>query len=183
MPRLIHLNGPSGVGKSTLARRWADEHPGTLVLDLDVLAGLVGGWRHDFSAGLEMARTLGSEMASRHLLDGHDVIYPQLVTVHDRDPDASLEQVACAAGATYVHVALLVDEREHRERLAAKRPLNEVEAQIHRALEDPAAGLVDKIRGHLDAYLASRPDTIRLDTTGLGEEESYLRLHAALEIT
>jgi hypothetical protein len=50
MPRLIHLNGPSRVGKSTLARRYVDEHPGTLALDLDVLAGLIGGWREDFSA-------------------------------------------------------------------------------------------------------------------------------------
>src|SRR3954471_7213906 len=49
LPRLIHLNGPSRVGKSTLARRFADEHPGTLALDLDVLAGLVGGWQADFS--------------------------------------------------------------------------------------------------------------------------------------
>ncbi|MGI8702372.1 MAG: hypothetical protein ACR2JU_14445 [Nocardioidaceae bacterium] len=40
MSRLIHLNGPSRVGKSTLARRYVDEHPGTLALDLDVLAGL-----------------------------------------------------------------------------------------------------------------------------------------------
>jgi guanylate kinase len=26
MPRLIHLNGPSRVGKTTLARRYVDEH-------------------------------------------------------------------------------------------------------------------------------------------------------------
>lgn len=36
MPRLIHLNGPSRVGKTTLARRYVDEHPGALVLDLDL---------------------------------------------------------------------------------------------------------------------------------------------------
>jgi adenylate kinase family enzyme len=28
-PLVLHLNGPPGVGKSTLAGRWADEHPGT----------------------------------------------------------------------------------------------------------------------------------------------------------
>ncbi|HEY3954535.1 MAG TPA: hypothetical protein VGM53_14255, partial [Streptosporangiaceae bacterium] len=37
MARLIHLNGPSRVGKSTLAHRYADNHPGTLCLDVDVL--------------------------------------------------------------------------------------------------------------------------------------------------
>ena len=31
---LLHLNGPSGVGKSTLARAHAARHPGTLVCDI-----------------------------------------------------------------------------------------------------------------------------------------------------
>jgi predicted kinase len=69
MPRLIHLNGPSRVGKSTLAHRYADEHPRTLVLDLDVLAGLIGGWRDNLAGALEVARGLGRELAARHLRD------------------------------------------------------------------------------------------------------------------
>jgi hypothetical protein len=81
MARLIHLNGPSRVGKSTLARRYANDHPGTLALDLDVLAGLIGGWKENFSTALEMARGHGRELATRHLRGGYDVILPQLVTV------------------------------------------------------------------------------------------------------
>jgi MoxR-like ATPase len=34
--RLVHLNGPPGIGKSTLAAVYADRHPGTLNLDVDV---------------------------------------------------------------------------------------------------------------------------------------------------
>ena len=48
MPILIHLNGPSGVGKSTLAQRYVDEHPGVLNLDIDAVVSLIGGWRDDF---------------------------------------------------------------------------------------------------------------------------------------
>jgi hypothetical protein len=180
MPRLIHLNGPSRVGKSTLARRFANEHSGTLVLDLDVLAGLIGGWRENFSAALETARGHGRELAMRHLRGGYDVILPQLVTSHDRDPDPGFEEAACAADATYIQVALMVDDREHLQRLHGKRPGNEVEARIQKALEDPDNDLVDRIRGHLDEYLARRPHTIRLDTTGLGEDASYQRLLDAL---
>jgi hypothetical protein len=40
------------------------------------------------------------------------VILPQLVTVHDDDPDPAFEEAARMTGATYVHVALLVDDRE-----------------------------------------------------------------------
>jgi hypothetical protein len=180
MPRLIHLNGPPRVGKSTLAHRYASEHPGTLALDLDVLAGLVGGWKENFSAALEDARGHGRALATRHLRDGYDVVLPQLVTSHDRDPDPGFEEAAGAAQATYVQVALLVDGEDHLRRLQRKRPSNEVEARIQTALEDPGADLVDRIRRHLDEYLAERPEAIRVDTTGLDEDASYKRLLDAL---
>lgn len=45
MPQLILLNGPPAVGKSTLAARYADDHPGTLNLDIDLLHPLIGGQR------------------------------------------------------------------------------------------------------------------------------------------
>lgn len=183
MARLIHLNGPSRVGKSTLARRYADDHPGTLVLDLDVVAGLIGGWRDDFSDALETARGLGRVLATRHLRDGHDVVFPQLVTVHDRAPDPTLEETAAAAGATYVEVALMVDEGAHLQRLRDKRPTNAVEEQIQTALEDPDSDLVGKIRGHLAEHLSTRPRAIQLDTTNLTESATYLRLRATLDDT
>jgi predicted kinase len=181
MPRLIHLNGPPRVGKSTLARRYADEHPGTLALDLDVLAGLIGGWKEDFSAALELARGHGRELAMRHLRSGYDVILPQLVTVHDRDPDPALEEAARTTNATYIQLALIVDDQEHLQRLHAKRPTTEVEARVQTALEDPESDLVDKTRRHLNDYLATRPGTVLLDTTGLAEDASYMRLLEALE--
>jgi predicted kinase len=43
MARLLLLNGPPGIGKSTLARRWADDRPGTLCLDVDLLHRFLGG--------------------------------------------------------------------------------------------------------------------------------------------
>ncbi|TCO52973.1 AAA family ATPase [Actinocrispum wychmicini] len=166
MARLIHLNGPSRVGKSTLARRYANEHPGTLALDLDVLAGLIGGWKENFSAALEMARGHGRELATRHLRHGYDVVLPQLVTVHDRDPDPAFEAAACVAGATYIEVALIVDDREHLQRLRGKRPTNDVEARIQTALEDPNSDLVNRIRGHLDEgyEYQDRPKRYRIRT-------------------
>ncbi|MFI6305311.1 AAA family ATPase [Amycolatopsis thailandensis] len=183
MARLIHLNGPSGVGKSTLARRYANEHPGTLALDLDVLAGFIGGWKENFFAALEMARDHGRELALRHLRQGYDVILPQLVTVHDRDPDPAFEAVALGAGATYIEVALVIDDRAYRQRLRGKRPVNDVEAHLQAMLEGPDSDLADRIRGHLDEYLTSRPRVIQLDTTGVGEDESYVRLLKALDAT
>lgn len=157
-----------------MARRHVDEHPGTLALDLDVLTGLIGGWRDDFFAALEVARAHGWAMAANHLRDGYDVVLPQLVTSFDRGPGP--EVVAREAGATYVEVALLVDDDEHLRRMRGKQPINEVETRVQTLLEDPNSNLVTRIRGHLAEYLADRPDAIRVDTTGLGEDATYTRL-------
>jgi AAA domain len=180
MPRLIHLNGPSRVGKTTLARRYVEDHPGTLALDLDVLTGMIGGWRDNFPAALATARGHGRTLATRHLREGRDVVLPQLVTVHDQHLDPGLEETAREADATYIEVALLVDYEEHHRRLCGKQPANEIEAQIQTWLEDPDSDLIGRIRHHLNEYLAERPQAVRLDTTGLGEDASYERLLNAL---
>jgi adenylate kinase family enzyme len=49
VPRLIHLNGPPGIGKSTIAQLYVDEHPGTLNLDIDRVRCLIGGSRDDLA--------------------------------------------------------------------------------------------------------------------------------------
>lgn len=49
MPRLIHLNGPPGIGKSTLAQLYVDDHPGVLNLDIDRVRGMIGGWQDRFA--------------------------------------------------------------------------------------------------------------------------------------
>jgi hypothetical protein len=178
MPRLLHLNGPSLVGKSTLARRYAAEHPGTLNLDLDVLVGLVGGWQDDFASALAVARGHGTAIAVRHLEAGHDVVLPQLITSFDGHPWA--DDVAAQAGAEYVEVALLADSDEHERRLLAKRPEHAVEAYTQQTLSEPDGELFGRIRLHLETYLAGRPATIRLDTSGLDADQAYLRLTAVL---
>ena len=77
MPRLIHLNGPPGIGKSTLAALYADRHPGTLDLDIDRLHALVGGWRDPENRTHDVLRPVALAMASAHLGGGRDVILPQ----------------------------------------------------------------------------------------------------------
>ena len=180
MPRLIHLNGMPRVGKSTLARHYADDHPGVLALDLDVLAAMVGGWREDFSAALNLSRPAGLALAQFHLNQGHDVIVPQLVTAHDQGP--RFEDAARRAGADYVEVVLLAEPGEQASRLRGKQPATEVEARIQAMLEEPGSRLVDRIAGHLDHYLAARPAAIGLDTTGLDEDAAYARLLQVLEL-
>lgn len=177
MARLIHLNGPSRVGKSTLAHRYAANHPGTLCLDVDALVGQVDGWREDFRAAFLVATARGLARAKSHLHDGHDVVIPQLVTIFDQGNP--FEAAATEAGARFVEVALLVDIEEHARRLRAKEPAFDVEARIQSVLE--TGDLAGRIRGHLAEYLHGRPDTVQLDTTGLTIDQTYVRLTNLLD--
>ncbi|MEV6235955.1 AAA family ATPase [Lentzea sp. NPDC051838] len=105
MPTLIHLNGPTGVGKSTLAARYAAEHPKTLNLDADELVRMIGGWREDFYGTVDLVRPLAITMARHHLATGHDVVMPQLIMRTDQR--ALFADAAESAGADYREFVLL----------------------------------------------------------------------------
>jgi predicted kinase len=118
MARLILLNGPPACGKSTLARRYADDHPLTLNLDIDSVRGLIGGWRDDrHNAGLA-ARAIALSAARTHLTAGHDVIVPQFL---GRPAFIlQLEHLAHNVGAVF-HEIVLRDSKGNMLRRYAER--------------------------------------------------------------
>ncbi len=105
MSRLIHLNGPPGIGKSTLARRYVAEHPGVLNCDVDVLRTLIGGWESDFQGAGALIRPAALAMIEAYLANGHDVVLPQMLT--DPTELARFEGCAVGVGAQFVERFLM----------------------------------------------------------------------------
>lgn len=171
MPRLIHLNGPTGVGKSTLAARYAAAHPGTLNLDADEIVRLVGGWREDFIGTVNLVRPLAVAMAATHLASGHDVVMPQLVV--RREQRALFAEAARGAGAEYVEFVLLAAPETAIARFRCRgHPIDPaVEALGGEAL-------IRRLYAGLDAYLA--PDARVIRTDGADVDRGYAELLAAL---
>jgi hypothetical protein len=64
VPRLVLINGAPGSGKSTLARRYAHDHPLTLVLDVDRERGMLGRWLDTPTQAGLLARQMAIEMAA-----------------------------------------------------------------------------------------------------------------------
>lgn len=172
MSRLILLNGPPAAGKSSLARRYAAEHPLTLNLDLDLVRSLLGGWRDDWHAAGLLARELALAMAHTHLMAGHEVIVAQLVA----DP-AYLDRLTALArelGVELREVVLLADRDELARRYADRA--------------DPASELVDgmpaldELSDRLLEVLARRPQVQVVRTDG-SEAEAYRELLTVLSST
>lgn len=75
---LLLINGAPGVGKSTLARRYADGHALALIVEVDDIRSHLGQWTaHEESK--TVARDLAIVLAGDHLRRGHDVVVPQFL--------------------------------------------------------------------------------------------------------
>ncbi|MEV0703824.1 AAA family ATPase [Saccharopolyspora sp. NPDC050389] len=114
MPRLIHLNGPPGIGKSTLAQRYVDDHAGVLNLDIDQLRRLIGGWRDRFAETGAIVRPIALSMAGTHLRAGHDVVMPQLL--YRLSEIERFEAVAYDNGAEFREIVLMDTKERSVER-------------------------------------------------------------------
>ena len=97
------------MGKSTLARRYVADHPGTLNCDVDVLRSLVGGWEGDFLGAGALIRPAALAMIEAYLVTGQDVVLPQMLIRPEEL--ARFEAAATAAGAEFVE-RFVMDERD-----------------------------------------------------------------------
>lgn len=171
-----------GIGKSTLARRYADDHPSTLDCDIDVLRSLVGGWRDDFGLAGALVRPAALAMITAYLREGQDVVLPQMILLPEEL--GRFEGAALAADASFVEVLLRTD----RETVAARfgrRGADGVDASWH----DHVRGVVEEMGGEamlldchdrLEALAADRPGAVVVDSREGAVDETYTALLRAL---
>lgn len=118
MAKLIVLNGPLGIGKTTLAKKYADNYPLTLSLDIDELRTWISHWRDYADASAYLSKNMAMEMARTSLQAGHDVVISQIC----RKPELleNLEEVSVASNSRFYEI-LLWDTKENATRRFIER--------------------------------------------------------------
>ncbi|MCW2842304.1 MAG: hypothetical protein JWN22_220 [Nocardioides sp.] len=182
MSRLILLNGPPGIGKSTLARRYVEDHPGVLDADIDVLRTLVGGWRDDFNGVGALIRPAALALIGAYLAGGNDVVLPQMLT--NPSELARFEAAALGAGAEFVE-CLLIDDLDASVARFHLRGTSDPDVEWHsqvRLIVESGGGdeLLAAYHGKLLEMAETRPSTIVVRSAEGDVGGTYASLRSAL---
>jgi predicted kinase len=165
---VLLLNGAPGIGKSTLARRLARDLPGMVVVDVDVIRTSLPEWSARPESRLE-ARSLAIDRVEAALVEGHDVVVPQLLARPEFADE--LAGVAATQGARFLEVLLRAPLAEVTDRFLARRRMSR--APHPEGDLDPAElpGVV--------AALHRRTGVLPVDASG-SEDQAYVALRRAL---
>jgi predicted kinase len=169
--KLVLLNGPPAIGKSTIAQRYVDDHPLALNLDVDGLRSALGQWsEHGDESGL-LARSLALAMARTQLSAGYDVVVPQFL---GRLPFiVALEDLAAEMSADFYELVLLDSKASSLRRFSRRteeRGRGPAEAMVERA------GGEAVLEAHYESLLevlAARPGAVTIEATWGEVDETY----------
>lgn len=173
MARLILINGAPAIGKSTLARRYVDDHPLSLNLDIDMIRSMLGRWRRAPAEAGRAARAIALGAARTHLASGNDVVIPQLVARPEFLDD--LARLADEASADFHEIMLAAEVSDLITRYAGRGP---TVAATHDFID---ADELATFHQRLTTMLAARPWSQVVQSRTGDLEQTYRELIEALD--
>ena len=178
--KLVILNGPLGIGKSTLARRYADEHPLTLRLDIDDIRTYISHWRERADESARLSKAMALDMAQSHLNHGYDVVVPQII--RSIEFIEQFGRIALETHAKLVEVLLFANKDEAIRRFKERNYAQGYRSGFRPGLID-SGGRETKLASMYDEMLAvakQRPNTIYIEPVYGEEEATYRKLLTAV---
>lgn len=182
--RLTLINGPPASGKSTIGRRYVNDHDHTALVEFDALRMTLPNWEKDEATRL-VARDLAGAAVVEHLDAGRDVVLPQYFG--RLGYIVLLDALAREHGAAFVEVILEIDAEVAIDRFRARRSAMTEHGERHpeRDIADNCveAFILDAV-DRLHRLPAARPESRLVPVTPqASEDEIYRRLLSVLRDT
>ena len=114
-PKLILLYGFASSGKTTLAKRYIDEHPLSIAIEGDAIIGMMGQWRSNEEKARKMVFEHTKSIVRNQLTAGYDVLLPYLLT--DNIQIEAFEEVANEYDASFLEIYIKIEKEDVISRL------------------------------------------------------------------
>ena len=161
--KLIILNGPSGVGKSTIAARLHQEMPSSVLIDIDALRReVMPNFREHREESLKLAYEHAGSTIGEYLKGGHDVIVDKAIL--DTHVVASFVAVGRKNGAE-IHEFILFANKETVQKRADDRGYKPGGLLTHER--------VGELWEQANALRLQRPQAVVIDTSHLTLDEVF----------
>lgn len=181
-PKLIILNGAPGVGKSTMAQRYAGQHPLTLQLDVDVIRRFISSYREEYIKSGMLSKNLALVMARTHLISGYDVVIAQCYKKLE-DLEA-LETLAADCGVSFHEFLLSLPKEETLSRFIKRGQAEGAPDGFRSGGLITIGGGIKKLESMYDEIMetaAKRPNAIVIEPILGDVEGTYRELMKYLE--
>lgn len=166
--KLILLHGFAGVGKTTIAERYVNEHPLAMNLEGDRIIVMIGQWIKHEAKARELIFKLSQSMIATCLEAGHDVIAPMLPT--NPEHVRAFEQIAKDVGSDFFEVILATDRDEAIKRLMKRGTWGEEGTDPLTANDRP---VIEKLYDDMDKTLSERPNAVRIPSVEDEHDDTY----------
>lgn len=176
MSKLIMLNGAAAVGKTTIANRYAADHPLTLNFAGDVLIEMISDWRASETEARRSVFSMTLAAVEAYLKTEHDVIVQYLLV----DPDHAevFAQVAEQTSAAFYEIYLEVDKETAVRRLLQRGKWGEPHSPD---LTDADIPEIEDLYDCMVEATAQRPHTISIPVREGDIEGTYQQFcHAVM---
>jgi len=161
--KLILINGPSGVGKSTVAERLHREIPLSLLVEVDVWRRFISAYKEHTDESLKLAYQYTTDAIESYLKTGNSVIVDKVLL----DAPEILDAITLL-GAKYgaeIHEFVLTAEKEKVIERAAQRGYSPD------SLLTPQK--VEELWESAEKFRHERSGATVIDTTNLNPEAAY----------
>lgn len=113
--KLIILYGFASSGKSTLAKKYTDNHASSVAIEGDVLIGAIEHWRDNETQARKIVFEQTKSIAAEKLKAGYDVIIPYLLT--DSEHARTFENIAKNSNVDFYEVYIEIEKEDVVNRL------------------------------------------------------------------